>query len=154
MTCIRYCSYKQQLVLKYCDNTGKKIFRSLRTNMISLPRRPGNIYRLETIYCVCVLLLQDLLQSCARGGRRRVEDMCYERHILVREKKLTLLLANPETAWLPRSCSRRMAAAPPEGRCGPGSHRNTGTSEEEAYRHRTPQTSFESMTDSHRPRWA
>jgi hypothetical protein len=29
--------------------------------------------------CVCVLLLQDLLQSCARWGRRRVEDMCYER---------------------------------------------------------------------------
>ena len=28
---------------------------------------------------VCVLLLQDLLQSWARGGRRRVEDMCYER---------------------------------------------------------------------------
>ena len=27
---------------------------------------------------VC-LLLQDLLQSCSRGGRRRVEDMCYER---------------------------------------------------------------------------
>jgi len=27
---------------------------------------------------VC-LLLQDLLQSCARGVRRRVEDMCYER---------------------------------------------------------------------------
>ena len=27
--------------------------------------------------CVC-LLLQDLLQSCARGGRRIVEDMCYE----------------------------------------------------------------------------
>jgi hypothetical protein len=24
--------------------------------------------------CVC-LLLQDLLQSCSRGGRRRVEDM-------------------------------------------------------------------------------
>jgi hypothetical protein len=33
----------------------------------------------ECVYCVCVLLLQDLLQSCARGGRRRVEDMCYER---------------------------------------------------------------------------
>ncbi len=31
------------------------------------------------IQSVCVLLLQDLLQSCARGGRRRVEDMCYER---------------------------------------------------------------------------
>jgi len=29
--------------------------------------------------CVCDLLLQDLLQSCSRGGRRRVEDMCYER---------------------------------------------------------------------------
>ena len=29
--------------------------------------------------CVCVLLLQDLLQRCERGGRRRVEDMCYER---------------------------------------------------------------------------
>ena len=28
--------------------------------------------------CVCVLLLQDLLQSCSRGGGRRVEDMCYE----------------------------------------------------------------------------
>ena len=29
--------------------------------------------------CVCVLLLQDLLQNCSRGGGRRVEDMCYER---------------------------------------------------------------------------
>ncbi len=28
---------------------------------------------------VCVLLLQDLLQRWSRGGRRRVEDMCYER---------------------------------------------------------------------------
>ena len=28
---------------------------------------------------VCVLLLQDLLQSCSHGGGRRVEDMCYER---------------------------------------------------------------------------
>ena len=38
--------------------------------------------RALTAFCapgVCVLLLQDLLQSCARGGRRRVEDMCYER---------------------------------------------------------------------------
>ena len=31
------------------------------------------------LFSVCVLLLQDLLQSCSRGGRRRVEDMCYER---------------------------------------------------------------------------
>ena len=28
--------------------------------------------------CVC-LLLQYLLQSCSRGGRGIVEDMCYER---------------------------------------------------------------------------
>jgi len=28
---------------------------------------------------VCVLLLQDLLQSCSRVGGGRVEDMCYER---------------------------------------------------------------------------
>jgi len=28
---------------------------------------------------VCVLLLQNLLQSCSRGGQRIVEDMCYER---------------------------------------------------------------------------
>jgi hypothetical protein len=28
--------------------------------------------------CEC-LLLQDLLQSCSRGGRGTVEDMCYER---------------------------------------------------------------------------
>jgi hypothetical protein len=31
------------------------------------------------VWTVCVLLLQDLLQSCSRGGRRRVEDRCYER---------------------------------------------------------------------------
>ena len=30
------------------------------------------------IECVC-LFLQDLLQSCSLGGRRRVEDKCYER---------------------------------------------------------------------------
>jgi hypothetical protein len=28
--------------------------------------------------CVCVLLLQDLLQSCSRGGGEGVEDMCYD----------------------------------------------------------------------------
>jgi hypothetical protein len=31
----------------------------------------------EKMVCVC-LLLQYLIQSCARGGRRIVEDMCYE----------------------------------------------------------------------------
>ena len=30
------------------------------------------------VWTVCVLLLRDLLQSCAHGGRRIVEDMCYE----------------------------------------------------------------------------
>ena len=32
----------------------------------------------RVLRCVCVLLLQDLLQSCSRGGKRIVEDMCYE----------------------------------------------------------------------------
>jgi hypothetical protein len=32
---------------------------------------------LKAQVCVC-LLLQYLIQSCARGGRRIVEDMCYE----------------------------------------------------------------------------
>ena len=35
--------------------------------------------KLNTHNCVCVLLLQDLLQRCSRGGWRRVADMCYER---------------------------------------------------------------------------
>jgi hypothetical protein len=35
--------------------------------------------RLPITHYVCVFLfLQDLLQSYSRGGRRRVEDMCYE----------------------------------------------------------------------------
>jgi hypothetical protein len=40
---------------------------------------PVGVGGLGILCTVCVLLLQDLLQSCARGGRRRVEDMCYER---------------------------------------------------------------------------
>ena len=28
--------------------------------------------------CCCCLLLQYLIQSCARGGKRIVENMCYE----------------------------------------------------------------------------
>ena len=39
--------------------------------------RNGPLYEVDP-QRVCVLLLQDLLQSCARGGRRRVEDMCYD----------------------------------------------------------------------------
>jgi hypothetical protein len=34
-------------------------------------------HRTRVDHCVC-LLLQDLLQSCARRGRRIMEDMCYE----------------------------------------------------------------------------
>jgi hypothetical protein len=30
------------------------------------------------VLCAVCLLLQYLIQSCARGGRRIVEDMCYE----------------------------------------------------------------------------
>jgi hypothetical protein len=36
---------------------------------------------MQCVVCVCVcvcLLLQYLLQSCSRGGRGIVEDMCYE----------------------------------------------------------------------------
>jgi hypothetical protein len=35
--------------------------------------------RVRMCVCFITLLLQDLLQSCLRGGGRRVEDMCYER---------------------------------------------------------------------------
>jgi len=42
------------------------------------PHRHGVTARV-LVSRVCFLLLQDLLQSCSRGGRRIVEDMCYER---------------------------------------------------------------------------
>jgi hypothetical protein len=65
-------------------------FRSVATAALTLSGNPGirlstslrgteagsNCVR-EILRCVC-LLLQDLIQSCARGGRRIVEDMCYE----------------------------------------------------------------------------
>ena len=37
-------------------------------------------YEQKAVDCVncCCLLLQYLIQSCACGGRRIVEDMCYE----------------------------------------------------------------------------
>jgi hypothetical protein len=41
----------------------------------------GNNCCVRIQYCNhsrCCLLLQYLIQSCARGGRRIVEDMCYE----------------------------------------------------------------------------
>jgi hypothetical protein len=63
--------------------------------------------------CVC-LLLQDLLQSCSRGGRRRVEDMCYERrrteacvdesaHHAQRERALGVLLCPGPQSWTLRT---------------------------------------------------
>jgi hypothetical protein len=59
-------------------------FRTCGTVFLSVTsERSKRVYvyilRLGESGCVCVLLLQDLLQSCSRGGRRRVEDMCYER---------------------------------------------------------------------------
>jgi hypothetical protein len=39
--------------------------------------RAGCIFDQSVYMCVC-LLLQYLIQSCWRGGRRIVEDMCYE----------------------------------------------------------------------------
>jgi hypothetical protein len=53
----------------FCKNNKRTIDRCVRDHDAqSLSVRPGR---------VC-LLLQDLLQSCACGGRRIVEDMCYE----------------------------------------------------------------------------
>jgi len=43
-------------------------------------RRVLETERVRFFFCSCVcLLLQYLLQSCSRGGRGIVEDMCYER---------------------------------------------------------------------------
>jgi len=32
----------------------------------------------ESLHICCCLVLQDLLQSCSRGGRRIVQDMCWD----------------------------------------------------------------------------
>ena len=53
--------------------------RSETQGGVKVLKRKGIASDLARIRRVCVLLLQDLLQSCSRGGRRRVEDMCYER---------------------------------------------------------------------------
>ena len=75
--------------------TGKNCYKKADDRPISVAPPVARVFRLGLTpycpvcwssivlcvfyYCVCVLLLQDLLQSCSRGGRRRVEDMCYER---------------------------------------------------------------------------
>jgi len=52
----------------------------IETAGLSIRVSPSHPYmRAEACVRVCVLLLQDLLQSWSRGGGRRVEDMCYER---------------------------------------------------------------------------
>jgi hypothetical protein len=57
-----------------------KVNSSLATMVCKSPRTRSQSKSTNVVReGVCVLLLQDLLQSCARGGRRRVEDMCYER---------------------------------------------------------------------------
>ena len=65
---------------------GVEVTESSTNKQLSLRCRSigrGRVRMQAGLYasCVCVLLLQDLLQSCARGGRRRVEDMCYERRL-------------------------------------------------------------------------
>jgi len=61
-------------------------WRTLERSPVTQPRIPASTARTDActglymhmpVLCVC-LLLQELLQSCARGGRRIVEDMCYE----------------------------------------------------------------------------
>ena len=49
--------------------------RSVSTSMVEHASASASVS------CVC-LLLQDLLQSCSRGGGGIVEDMCYERRRL------------------------------------------------------------------------
>jgi len=40
----------------------------------------GCIVRTTTVR-VCFVTVEDLLQSCSRGGGRRLEDMCYKRRL-------------------------------------------------------------------------
>jgi hypothetical protein len=42
------------------------------------PGQKRQASRTQLLYKCCCLLLQYLLQSCSRGGRRVVEDMCHE----------------------------------------------------------------------------
>ena len=58
--------------------------------------------------CVCVLLLQDLLQSCARGGRR-VEDMCYD-------PEAVTVLQTSKTVTKSSACSPPKIPSPRETR--------------------------------------
>jgi hypothetical protein len=57
-----------------------KLFAGVCVFITAGPSTCGGGGTLCVYYCrtgVC-LLLQYLIQSCARGGRRIVEDMCYE----------------------------------------------------------------------------
>jgi hypothetical protein len=50
-----------------------------KVGIILLPFVDYTFCKRDVCVCVCVcLLLQYLIQCCARGGRRIVEDMCYE----------------------------------------------------------------------------
>jgi len=53
--------------------------RSLSFSLSLSPTRSPLHWQVCFGAMVCVLLLQDLLQNCSRGGGRIVEDMCYER---------------------------------------------------------------------------
>jgi hypothetical protein len=54
-----------------CDGSPKK------TQKLAVHAVACEMYKALLCCCVC-LLLQYLIQSCARGGRRIVEDMYYE----------------------------------------------------------------------------
>ena len=60
------------------SRTASRLSPALSSHLSSHLLRPGAPVFAPRQRCVC-LLLQYLLQSCSRGGRGIVEDMCYER---------------------------------------------------------------------------
>ena len=52
-----------------CTGSGHRVF---------ITAGPSTSYKAVCMSCHCCLLLQYLIQSCSLGGRRIVEDMCYE----------------------------------------------------------------------------
>jgi hypothetical protein len=61
----------------YSEFQNKSRHRKQVSPLYHLSKTASDAVRLRLRCRVC-LLLQYLIQSCARGGRRIVEDMCYE----------------------------------------------------------------------------
>jgi hypothetical protein len=78
---IRYCAKTVQFDISHSVSVLSRHLARPCTKVIEAAKRIFSWSFGNAGFCcqVCVLLLQDLLQSCSRGGRRRVEDMCYER---------------------------------------------------------------------------